>query len=348
MSNSIDDATLRQGGDLRGFRTAAGYLDLGTCVNRYGPPPAVGAALAGLDVRRLLPHPYEAEQMFVSAYADYLGVAPEALVAGRGITEFIRLLADVLAKDRVGVVTPDYTDSIRTFRNHLPPPDGRIDMVASRLARISVAMSRYRYVVVSNPNNPLGLYVPRVELAEVCLAYPDSTLVVDEAYIDFTPGGPSWSMMWAEVPNVVVLMSPNKLFGIAGTRTGVMWTPDESLRAAVAARRLTWPLSYMDALVAAAALRSTGWAEWTRARLQAAAHRMEALLTDRFPGVVTDVPVHYRFVATADSSRAYDDLVRAGVVVRVFSGSQPGRVSGLRVTAPTDAEFPVLAAALAN
>lgn len=347
-TESTEDATLRQGGDLRGLVAGRDYLDLGTCVNRYGPPPGVRETLRELDIRRLQPHPYEASRIFRTAYAEYLGVPAGDLLAGRGITEFIRLLAAVLPADRAAVVTPDYTDSIRSFANHLPPPPGALDDARTRLARIAGGMDRYDYVLVSNPNNPLGLYVPAAELAAVCRAHPRSTLIVDEAYIDFTVGGPRWSMIWAGVPNVVVLLSPNKLFGIAGTRTGVMWTPDAGLRGAVAARQLNWSISYLDAVIAATALRSAEWAARTRERLLATASRMESLLVKRFSRVVTEVPVHYRFVATERAGEVYQELAGAGVVARVFSGRQPGRESGLRITAPTEAEFPLLAGALAR
>jgi histidinol-phosphate aminotransferase len=50
--------------------------------------------------------------MFVSAYAEYLGVRPDELVAGRGITEFIRLLGRLLPADRVTVVVPASTNSL--------------------------------------------------------------------------------------------------------------------------------------------------------------------------------------------------------------------------------------------
>jgi histidinol-phosphate aminotransferase len=342
------DATLRQGGDLRGLSADRAYLDLGTCVNRYGPPPGVADSLRELDITRLRPHPYDAEQMFTSAYAQYLGVLAEELVAGRGITEFICLLGRLLPTDRVAVVVPDYTDSIRSFRNHLAAPDGASDTPETRLARIAEGMAKYDYVVVSNPNNPLGIYIPLADLTAVCRAHPRSTLIVDEAYVDFTTDGVQQSMIFAGVPNVVVLLSPNKLFGIAGTRTGALWSASPALRERVAAERLNWPLSYLDAVVSSSALRSPDWVAMTRNRLLTTAVEMESLLRKRFSGVVTDVPVHYRFVATDDAVDVHAGLAEAGIAVRVFSNKQRGRVSGLRITAPRDDEFHQLAAALSG
>lgn len=346
MTRPTEDPTLRQGGDLRGLPEEGRYLDLGTCINRYGPPPGVAEALRELDVRRLQPHPYGAEEMFVTAYADYLDVRADDLVAGRGITEFIRLIAAVVPDDRVAVVTPDYTDTIRSFRNHLAPRDGAVDTADNRLSRVAEGMRRFDCVVLSNPNNPLGIHIPPLELTTLCRAYPDSMLIVDEAYIDFTSGGLQESMIRADVTNVAVLLSPNKLFGIAGTRTGVMWTRHERFRRVVSERRLNWPISYLDALVARAALRSTDWIADARIRLLSTAQKLESLLIERYPSVVAGVPVHFRFVATEHPTEAHRDLLSSGIVVRAFSGRRPGSLPGLRITAPTEAELPMLAAAL--
>lgn len=337
---------LRQGGDLRDLATNVDYIDLGTCVNRYGPPPEVYAALERLDLREIRAHPYGAEERFVSMYADYLGVDPGCLVAGRGITEFIRALGHVLGTERVAVVTPDYTDTIKIFPVHLPPASNAVDTVESRFERVLDGMAAYPYVVLSNPNNPLGLYIDRSLLLEACRGYPDSALIVDEAFIEFIVASDRRSMVHADVENLVVLRSPNKLFGIAGARTGALWTRNEELLSRIRGWQLNWPLSYLDALVACAALEAREWADRTRERLLATAALLERLLMDLFSSVVMDVPVHYRFVPADDPEAAYQLFLRHGLVVRAFSGNERGRIPGVRVTAPTETEFDAVKAAL--
>jgi histidinol-phosphate/aromatic aminotransferase/cobyric acid decarboxylase-like protein len=119
-------------------------------------------------------------------------------------------------------------------------------------------------------------------------------------------------MIRAELPRVVVLLSPSKLFGSAGTRPGAMWTQDLALRGAVAARRLNWPTSYLDAVVASTALRSSDCVERTHSALLSTATDMESLLALWHPGAVTGVPVRYRFVATAEPLAAHQAFVDAG------------------------------------
>ena len=73
---------------------------------------------------------------------------------------------------------------------------------------------------------------------------------------------------------------------------------------------------------------------------------METLLAGLTEGVVTGVPVHYRFVSTEQPAEIRRRLVDAGVVVRAFSSREPHRLSGLRITAPADEEFATLASAI--
>lgn len=210
-----------QGGDLRSLPSGT-YLDLSTCVNRYGPPPSVREALCSVRPAQLAAHPYGMDELFIAAYAKFMGAEPGHLLPGRGITELIAILADLLPGSATAVITPDYTDTIRRFPVHLPPRPGTVDSVTARLDRVDAAMAAYPYVMLSNPNNPLGLYVPGHDLAQVCRSHPGSVLIVDEAYIEFLPGHAGLSMVSRGLENVVVLRSPNKLFGIAGTRTGAL------------------------------------------------------------------------------------------------------------------------------
>lgn len=334
MTTGLD----RQGGDLRDI--ASDVLDLSTCVNRYGPPPEVRAALRAFDPTTLRAHPFDAEAVFAAAYAAHCGTSRSELVVGRGITEFLGIMSRLLPARDCAVVTPDYTDTIRLFPRHLGPGADDRDSVGARLERVATAMRHHRVAVLSNPNNPLGVHLPRAELAEICRAHPGSTLVVDEAYADFTADR-ELSLIGCDLDNVVVLQAPNKPFGIAGVRTGALWTRNEAMRSAVRAALPNWPISQVDSVLAAAALGASVWVRATLGRLLATARRMEALLQDRFgDDVVTEgVPVHYRFVHHDDPHRVREHLAAHGVAVRSFSGHDRGRISGLRIVAPTDDEM---------
>jgi histidinol-phosphate/aromatic aminotransferase/cobyric acid decarboxylase-like protein len=168
LEQADDDRTQRQGGDLRDLPGHPDYLDLSTCANRYGPPDTVRSALREIDPVARRAHSYDAEARFLSAYAEYLGIQEPLLAVGRGITEFIQILGRILPAERVAVLTPDYTETMAAFPRHLGPAKDHLDTPASRLLRIERAMRQFDYVVASNPNNPLGIYVPRDDLASLC------------------------------------------------------------------------------------------------------------------------------------------------------------------------------------
>ncbi|MFI7406770.1 aminotransferase class I/II-fold pyridoxal phosphate-dependent enzyme [Streptomyces sp. NPDC049541] len=328
-------ASQHSGGDLRYLPSGLdGVLDLSTCVTRSGPSPAARAAAAAFDPASLTVHPYGVEDRFRTAYAAYLGTDPRQLVVTRGISEPLSVLASVLPADRSAALTPDYTGTIRRWSRQLPPPVGERDTVELRVQRLDSAMRRYAFVVFSNPNNPLGLTVPRDALAELLTRHPQCTLIVDEAYVDYL-GDRRQSAMTLPHRNLAVLASPGKPLGIAGTRTGALWSADERLRELVARRLPEWPLSAFDAHVACAAL---GDAEWIGGALVGAredARRLEAVLVGHFgDAVVTGVPVHYRFVYHERPERLHAHLLADGIATRLLLDDEPGRVRGVRVLAP--------------
>lgn len=355
----IDSLTIsaeRQGGDLRGLPTAVAnaVIDLGTCVNRLGPPAGVGSVLAAFDPRMLRAHPYEAEGQFRHAYAEYLGVDPAHLVVGRGISEFIGVLAAVLPPDETAVIAPDYTEIIKAFTTHLMPHVLTVsDTPEDRLERLRDGMRHFRYVVLSNPCNPTGVRISTVDLARACVDYPQAVLVVDESYIDFL-ADPADAMLGIDLPNVIVLRSPSKVFGIGGARCGALWTRHAQLRRGVARRMMTWPLSLLDSMVAVAALDGSdssagaSWVSKSTLRLRFCADRMESQLRHAGIGEVTPSPTHFRFLVTPQPKRVSDTFLAYGFVTRPFDPAEPGRVAGVRIATPLEEELADFEAAVAS
>ncbi|MEO3976942.1 aminotransferase class I/II-fold pyridoxal phosphate-dependent enzyme [Streptomyces sp. CAU 1734] len=339
----------RQGGDLRSYAEGAVRLDLSICSNTMGPPPSAVAALREFATRRpreLVPPPYEAGQQYIQAYAAYVGAQEPDLLCGRGVTEFLVVLSRVLAGRDVALVPPEYTETLNRFAyaTHYGPADAAHDTAAARLRRVEHAMANHRYVLLSNPNNPLGIHHSRQELLEVCRAHPQSTLIVDEEYVHLGPRGVS--LVGADLDNVLVLQSSGKTFGLTGTRAGVLWTHNLPLRQTVAEHLPTWPLSLLDAVVTTAALSDTGWSGTTLPYVRGFARRLEELLVSRFDSVVA-ADIHYRFIHLTDPEPTVRHLEKHGIAVRAFDGRIRGRASGIRLMTPvTEMDFDLLDRAL--
>ena len=97
--------------------------------------------------------------------------------------------------------------------------DGRLDLRALAAA----IGDRTRVVVVCTPNNPTGSAVHRAELEAFLAAVPSDVLVLlDEAYVEFVrdPDVPDGLAVYAAHPNVVLLRTFSKAYGLAGLRVG--------------------------------------------------------------------------------------------------------------------------------
>jgi histidinol-phosphate/aromatic aminotransferase/cobyric acid decarboxylase-like protein len=326
-----DDDFGAQGGDPRRM-TGGARIDLSTCVNFYGPPPAVLELFrAGVEPRDLQIHPYAAAERMEAVYARHLGVPASQLVAGRGTTEFIWALSRQVAHAGVAVPLPAYTDYLRAF-----PGRGVAGEQIPSIAHVEAALAAASLVILSNPHNPSGVTLDPAELVAVARRHPSGILVVDESYVDFVRDPGAATVIGPHAPkNVVVLRSPSKFWGIAATRVGVAWCRDRERLRALLGRRETWPISGIDVAVAEAAMGSVEWSE--RCRLDLA--RDAAWLADvlgELPGTLVehDVDVHYRCLITEHAERLAARLAAHGVASRALGrahGCEPG---ALRILAP--------------
>jgi histidinol-phosphate aminotransferase len=196
--------------------------------------------------------------------------------------------------------------------------DARHDLDAMATA----VTGRTRAVFVCTPNNPTGPAVGRDELAAFLDAVPADVLVVlDEAYREFVrdPQVPDGLDVYRDRPNVCVLRTFSKAYGLAGLRVGfaVAHTP-----VATALRKTAVPFG-VSSLAQAAAVASLDAEDELRERVVAiVAERERVCQALREQG--HDVPVtEANFVwlplgeRTAEFAAACE---RAGVVVRPFAG----------------------------
>jgi len=95
-------------------------------------------------------------------------------------------------------------------------------------AVLEVVTPQTKLIWVCSPNNPTG-NVMQPEAIEALLNNFHGLVVVDEAYIDFTTV-PSWTEHLAQYPNLVVLQTFSKAWGLAGLRIGMCFASPELIR----------------------------------------------------------------------------------------------------------------------
>ncbi|MCA6093990.1 histidinol-phosphate transaminase [Streptomyces sp. SCA3-4] len=206
----------------------------------------------------------------------------------------------------------------------VPLTEGAVHDLEAMLAAIT---ERTRLIFVCNPNNPTGTVVRRAELESFLDRVPSDVLVVlDEAYLEFIrdENVPDGIDLYRDRPNVCVLRTFSKAYGLAGLRVGFA-VAHEPVAAALRKTAVPFGVSQVAQDAAVASLRSE----------EALRERVDALVAERTRVVAaltaqgwTLPESHANFVWLPLGERSVDFAAlceQAGVVVRPFP-------EGVRVT----------------
>lgn len=192
----------------------------------WGPFPEVVEAMKGaLD--GLNRYPDGACNELRDLLADRLDVAEDHLVFGNGSCELLMLLGEVFLGPGRHAVIPH--PSFVMYR-HIAMARGA-EFSAVGLPRLeydldaleSALQENTTLLLICNPNNPTGSHLSEAELrAFLGRVPPDVAVVLDEAYCEFvSPARQIDSVRWlAEFPNLIILRTFSKIFGLAGLRVG--------------------------------------------------------------------------------------------------------------------------------
>ena len=134
----------------------------------------------------------------------------------------------------------------------MPLTDERHDLEAMAAAITGAT----RLIFVCTPNNPTGTVVTTAELTRFLDRVPDDCLVVlDEAYSEYVrdPDVPNGIDLYADRPNVAVLRTFSKAYGLAGLRVGYM-VGNEAIAAAARKTMLTFSVNALAQAAAVASL----------------------------------------------------------------------------------------------
>ena len=152
---------------------------------------------------------------------------PEEIAVGGGSAEVLYLLGQVVLErgDEVVLAAPTFTayHDVIAINGAVPVAIPLRDHVHDLEAMAAAVSPRTKLLLVCNPNNPTGTYVPAAEVRRLVESVPDEVLVVvDEAYREFVTAedGEGPAAIRRGHDNVVVLRTFSKIYGLAGLRTG--------------------------------------------------------------------------------------------------------------------------------
>ena len=158
-------------------------------------------------------------------------VTENQLLFGNGSDEVLDLLFRAFCesnKDAIITFPPTYgmygvLAAINSVQVHEIPltTSFNIDIEGYRKKQYSKA----KILFICSPNNPSGNLMDSMHVEEILQTF-DGLVVVDEAYIDFTESQ-SWSNRLLEFPNLVVIQTLSKAYGLAGIRLGMLMASDQ-------------------------------------------------------------------------------------------------------------------------
>jgi histidinol-phosphate aminotransferase len=317
----------------------------------YGPPPAVVAAIQG-RLETLNRYPDPDKSALRRAIADRTGVPPGRVTVGNGSCEILLAAADALLEPGAELVHawPSFSiypqlaaqSGARAVTVALDS-EGRHDLDA--MAREVTAATRL--VLVCNPNNPTATAVPIEAIDAFVAELPRHVLMIlDEAYVEFsTLQDPDESLdLLARHPNLVLLRTFSKVYGLCGLRAGYA-LGSERFREAIDRVRQPFSVNALAQAAAAEAIRHQDEVERRVERTAIERLHVESELAER--GLeTTDSQANFSWVALGerDEDAVVAGLAQRGVIVR--AGRALGQEGRLRVTYGTRAENDALLAAL--
>ncbi|KAL2024508.1 hypothetical protein VTK56DRAFT_7551 [Thermocarpiscus australiensis] len=293
-------------------------------------------------------------------------LTPAHLFVGVGSDEAIDALLRcfcVPGRDRILVCPPTYgmyavsaqvNDVALVKVPLLPGPTFGLDVAAVTAALSGPGSDTIKLVYLCSPGNPTGALLARDDVRAV-LEHPswNGVVVVDEAYIDFARDGPAeaslaeWVAAW---PNLVVMQTLSKAFGLAGIRLGVAFASPPVARL-LNSLKAPYNVSSLTSALAEYALSERGLAVMRENRDRLVAQRARLLREmPRIPGVGrlrggTDANFLLYEMLDAEGRpdnvtalAVYERLAESkGVVVR-FRGKEHGCLGCLRITVGTEDE----------
>ncbi|WP_412540744.1 histidinol-phosphate transaminase [Longispora sp. K20-0274] len=208
-------------------------------------------------------------------------------------------------------------------------------------AMLAAITPQTRLMFVCNPNNPTGTFLREAELTAFLDRVPADVLVVlDEAYKEFVtdPEVPDALVTYGDRPNVVVLRTLSKAWGLAALRIGWLHA---SAEVAGAIRKCVTPFS-TSAAAQAGALAALAQADEMRRRVDLVIAE-RGRVTEGLRALGVDVPdsqANFVWLPLGDRSLPFAQACeQQGVIVRPFQGH------GVRITIGTPAENEAMLAA---
>lgn len=306
-------------------------VKLGSGENPLGPSPAAVRAITG-TLGSLNRYPDWTSADLRRKVAGLFDVSEEEVVCGAGETEIISCIIRAFARpgDEVLMHEPTFPiyhlyaeaeDRRPVFADPGTAPTLGVEDLLEKINE------RTRVIFLTSPHNPSGRTLELDGVRQVCQAAPQALVVMDEAYIHFSDRT-SATCLLPEHPNLIVLRTFSKAYGLASLRVGFGIAGEEVIRVLMRVKP-TWNVGLMQTVGAVAALDDEEHVERTvglvRKMRETVSREIDAL--EGF-SVVKGSQANFVLVRlddpSLDSTEVFRLLARQGLIVKDGSVSYAG------------------------
>ena len=296
-------------------------------------------------------YPDPHQQKLKAAISTVKGIAPEHIFLGHGSDECIDLLYRCFCnpgKDNVIICPPTYgmyevSANINDVEIRKAPllPDFQLDLIHLE----NIADANTKLIWICSPNNPTGNSFRRIDI-ETVLNNFNGIVVIDEAYINFAKQK-SFVQELADYPNLVVMQTFSKAWGLAGLRLGMAFASTEIISILDKVK----PPYNINQATQELALKALQEVDQVNAMILELVDMRQALIEvfEQIPLVekVYESDANFILVKIKDARKVYDFLLTKGIVVRDRSNVKLCE-DCLRITIGTEQENTLLVDALAE
>jgi len=293
-------------------------IDFSVSINPFGPPPGIAEVIARTSLDR---YPDSEATELRRALAHRLGLSANNILIGSGSTEIIRLVAMTFLgrDDLVLIPQPTYSDyevagNLAGARVMKPWMLGEADFQLNPV-RLRSLIDEYRpgALFLCNPNNPTGQYLSRQEVTGIVRTTSPGFVVLDEAYIAFTPD-PWKSTELLGAGEIIIVRSMTKDYALAGLRLGYA-IADEGTISVMNKVKPPWNVSAIAQAAGIFALKAEGYLEECGQKIREAREYLMKGLSDLgFQPMPSQA--NFFMVKVGDAAGFRDALLRKGIIVR--------------------------------
>lgn len=266
----------------------------------------------------------------------------EQILLGNGSDEVLDLLIRMFCEpniDNILILPPTYgmyevlanINAVEVLKINL----SESTFQPQNTAVLNIANGNSKILFLCSPNNPTGNSF-EADRVEFLLKNFKGIVVIDEAYIDFS-NEESWLSRLKEFPNLVVVQTLSKAYGMAGIRLGMCFASE----AIIATLNKIKPPYNINELTQISAIEQLQKADLVQSQIMSLINERELLVRslDQVAFIKKIYPSNTNFVMIKvdDASKRYQQLIENGIVIRNRT-TQPLCENCLRLTIGTTEE----------